>query len=212
MVPPRIVPSPRRSSTGLLWAVVAGVALVCLLPVGALVFLGTRTAGPALGCAFAGDTIGVSLRDYAAAHGGRLPPAESWQSELRPYYERARGAAGAAGGLALPAPDEGWGCGASGERSAFVFNAALGGRVAAELKDPERQVVVFETSGPARPDRSEPFEPGRVGAPPRVGGLPRAWYGVSATFGRLDIREGGSVAPTKPIVIEPTSPDAPTIP
>lgn len=157
------------------------------------VVTGARAVAPTAGCAFSVDAISKALRGYAAEHEGRLPAAERWQTDLRPYYERARAEAGpAAGALGLAAPDEPWGCGAGPERTGLVFNSLVGGRKIAEMERPEQQVVVFERPGSGT-DRSAAFEPREVGPSPRVAGATRAWFGISARLNQLEIREGGSV-------------------
>ncbi len=192
------------------WAIGVGLAIFCLAPVGCFVAgaVATRRAlAPTTGCALTLDALRGALRGYAEAHDGRLPPAATWQTDLAPYYDRARaGAFRPQRSDESPRADEPWECQKAPEATALVFNAALGGRKISELTEPERQVVVFEAGGAAEVNRNAAFDPARVGLSPKTFGMHRAWYGISAAFEQLDIWSNGAVAPTS--TPSPSPPDS----
>ena len=93
MESPPYMPGPKKSKTGLIvGGIVAGVLFCCVLPIGLIgggALYGWKKIQGTASCVFTFGDMKRAVQLYTAEHHGKLPDAEKWQDELRPYYKRA---------------------------------------------------------------------------------------------------------------------------
>src|SRR5262249_20925673 len=123
-----------------------------------------------------------ALFDYSSDHGGKLPNAATWQSDLTPYYRKIyskmKGKEDASNPLKnlLMAPDGDWGCSlGDGKFSGMAMNEALSNAVISKVKDSGTTIVLFEVARTGR-NLHEPYtvRPKQDG-PKFLAGQKRAW-------------------------------------
>ncbi len=102
----------------------------------------------------------TALLAYAKVNDGKLPAAATWQTDIKPYYDR----------LAtkmemneLPkefrphASTEAFTCGGKGAPTNIAFNKAIGGKKLTEIENPTKTPLLFETPTPAKVNLTEDF-------------------------------------------------------
>lgn len=144
-----VTPSPRKNRTPMILAIVfVALACLCLIPGYFLFKLGAvavKEGLPMAQCGIAFEDVRKALKDYAAEHDGKLPNADTWQDDVRPYYKKAVERHGDDLGPIKPiAPDAPWGCTTADGLTGIAFNSALSGKKLADIKDPKATVLVFE--------------------------------------------------------------------
>lgn len=96
----------------------------------------------------------ASIKKYASEHDGQLPPAATWQDDVKPYFETERNKleesdiveAKAIGvDVRLSDPSGVWGCHmGNGKWQAFVYSKDLAGKKISEVKNPTELVLLWE--------------------------------------------------------------------
>src|SRR5689334_13531851 len=81
----------KSNSTTIIFIVLGVCAVCCVLGIAGVVGLGLfgikKTKGT-IACAVGFQEVGLALKAYAEEHNGKLPPADKWQDEVRPYFIR----------------------------------------------------------------------------------------------------------------------------
>lgn len=124
----------------------------------------TETAG----CAITGSMIQKATLAYEREK-GQLPPAATWQDEIRPYYARLHskmksemdkemeGAPGFATdmvkGMIPPGPNEEWVCKTSGRLTGLFYNSDVAGKSLSAITDKSGTPMVFEADLPTDGNR-----------------------------------------------------------
>lgn len=213
---------PRNSTLKILLVVLVFVGVPCILGSFFLLQLGRTGVRmivegtlPTVSCAYSFEQAREAMRQYAKANGGKLPPAETWEDAIRPYYaELIKGTP--KGGKVLneelkltPFPAEGpWGCAVDGRVvTGVAFNRDLAGQILADVAKPAQTVLLFEVPKPGK-NLSEPYTTPPKEAAPKFMQQPRDWLRLFV------VGEGpfsdGTFRPQSPMA--PTPPDAPEAP
>ena len=175
-------PPVKKSNPWTIVAIVFGVlGVCCILPIGAVAglgFWGFNAVKGTAGCFIAAQTLNKALSAYEKAHGGKLPPAATWQDELRPYVEKALPKSKDMP-FELLDPAGQWTCKNEKTPTGFTFNKEVGGKKAADIKDPSKTAVIFETTSIAK-NQNGPFVKGVFKESPGVFGKHRGWIVLTA--------------------------------
>lgn len=151
--PPPFNPAPPRknSNTKVILIILGLVAFICIGGLAATMIFGYRmlkdTIGPIAGCGMGFDNVRSALEAYAAKNEGKLPPAATWQDDVRPFLvEVLKKSKNELEGI-VPEIDPGgsWGCkDGKGGLTGMAFNSELAGKKVADIKNPETTVLLFE--------------------------------------------------------------------
>lgn len=104
---------------------------------------------PLAGCAIGFEAIDDSLKTYVREHNGKLPPADKWQDELRPYVKkelvRLRENSGPFD-MKVMDPEKPWGCSAGDGQpeTGIAFNDEVAGKKIDDVS--EATPIVFEVT------------------------------------------------------------------
>ncbi len=183
---------PRKKNNALPFLIIGGVLVCCIGPIalmGGLGYAGFKGAQPIIGCTIAMTGISSALRKYSEANGGKLPPAESWQTAIAPYYDKSL-TKDEAGPFTIPNSKEPFGCGEGKDKTAFVFNAQYGGKKLAEIPNASDAVLVYETNGPARMNASGTYKDLGKAASPKIFNAPRGWFAVNGALEIVTVEDG----------------------
>lgn len=89
---------------------------------------------------------------YSLEHGGKLPPAESWQSDIKPYYDRLHTKmskefeeAAALKGFLPPKSDSELSCQWEGKSTGLTYNSDVAGKIVSSISNPTTTVMFFES-------------------------------------------------------------------
>lgn len=194
--PPPYMPAPKKSNTGLIVGLIlGGFFLCCLLPLGLLGGFGYfafNKSKDMVSCIMAYQNVRDALVDYSQDHGGKLPPAAKWMDEVRPYYKKIIARAPDKDGQKVFGfmPAEGtWSCSdGSGGQTGMAFNSDLSGKKVADIKNPSRTYLVFETKSPA-PNLNQKFEELPKDQSPKIFNSARGWIKVPV---QGDVKTGNS--------------------
>lgn len=132
-------------------------------------------------CITSSDMLQSSLVAYARQN-GRFPDADTWLSDIRPFYERVYDAyeqdfeqEGKWYLQLKPVqPGDPPVCDFLEGRSHLTFNSELAGQSLEEIEDPAETVLLFETEEPSE-NFSMPYEPQPENQAPRVMRVTREW-------------------------------------
>lgn len=188
-----------KNNTGLIIMIVLAVLVGgCILAVGMTAFFGLKAwdqVKPIVGCSVAFESVHESLKDYARDHDGKLPPAATWQDELRPYVKASisklqKEAEGMGDMFKTMDPDGAWGCktGKGDEMTGMAFNTELSGKKVDDIESKSTTVIVFEIERPS-PNANEPYKARDPNASPSIFGERRGWFEV--TWEEADIVNNG---------------------
>ncbi|HWA84253.1 MAG TPA: hypothetical protein VG820_12490, partial [Fimbriimonadaceae bacterium] len=171
----------KKSNTGLIIGLVVGGVLICCVgPIVALVVGGlfvVKNTSPLITCSFAFRDARDAIREYARDHNGKLPAADNWQEEVRPYYEKI--VAGqpknqnpfgnmAAGGV--------WGCeNGSGGKTGIAFNDDVA-NLPLEKVETNDAVVLFEVEQATENAHLKYSKRTDASSEPKIFGQPRGWF------------------------------------
>jgi hypothetical protein len=137
---------PKKSPLVIIFAILGVLALCCGLPVGMAFFYGSKLVKGAMnvgGC-FANVQIMSSALDDYVKKNGKLPNAATWQKDITPFFESPDKEAKEM--MNLWTPEGTWSCKSDGQETGFSFNPEYSGKALKDIKDPEKAVVVFETT------------------------------------------------------------------
>ncbi len=175
-------PQKKKMGTGPIVAIVLGVFLVCCgLPVGALVFGGFKLFNVAMsmgGCMVNVEMMKKALHQYSQEHNGKLPNADTWQTDIAKYLKSTKGTEGAP--MKFWKPEGEWTCQDGDKKTGFAFNEDMSGKVAADIYAKNRDAIaIFETNktgfNQVAKFKELPFKE----SPRFMGGIinqPRGWF------------------------------------
>jgi hypothetical protein len=183
-VPPEFNP-PRQQSGNKIWLwLLLAVGMLCVLCAigGYFMFRSVMgLGGGMMGCAMNGDLARNAVLAYALDHNGQFPAAETWQDDVRPYYERLYNKLIEEPGykevsgmmdIDLAEPGTPLDCNFGGkQKSGFSYNSLLAGKLKADF--PDNTIVIFETTSPAYNQSGDPEK--RSGETPKMFGDKRPW-------------------------------------
>ncbi|MEA2554595.1 MAG: hypothetical protein QOJ65_2771 [Fimbriimonadaceae bacterium] len=197
--PPYYANAPKKSNTTTIVLIVLGIcAVCCILGVVGVVGIGAwgmKKAGNFIACSAGIAEIQLAMKEYEKDHGGKLPPAKTWQDDIRPYFakiaeDHKKSPAKFIGTLD---PNGMWGCRdeVGTAMTGFAFNSELGGKKVSEIPNPSSTVLLFEVEKPAlnlnEPYRERPFE-----SSPKFGNAPRGWLTVTVKGEMKSGKDGSS--------------------
>jgi hypothetical protein len=175
--PPPYMPPRKKSSTGLVVGIVLGVVALCCIGgavlIGGLGYMGIKAGGPMVECMVGFEQLRQAMDLYIKENDGKLPKAETWQDDLRPYFARTQKAGDGAGPFKEWDPQGDWGCQNGNNRTGIAFNDRLSGKKVDDIED-KSTVVLFEVEG-ARKNAHEPYQPRDDKKSPEIMGTPRGW-------------------------------------
>lgn len=96
-------------------------------------------------CFASATEVGAALRAYQKANGGKMPPAATWQTELRKYIDKTKGSKEETP-FKLFSSTSKWECTSDGKITGFAFNSELAGKKVSDIKDSAEQIAIFETT------------------------------------------------------------------
>lgn len=144
-------PKPKKNGLVILFAVLGVLGVCCGLPLGATVFFGKKFVEGGLGvgeCAINVKTMASALKKYSAANDGKLPKAETWQTDIAKYFEvdsEMKDMKDSPIQFKLWTAGGEWSCG-SETKTGFVFNEAFSGKTLAEaIKISATDPAIFES-------------------------------------------------------------------
>ncbi|MCH8979103.1 MAG: hypothetical protein IH945_07660 [Armatimonadetes bacterium] len=160
--PPAFNPAQRQRSgkNVWIWLILAVVFFCILLIVGiGLMVKSVATAGFGLmSCMINGELATNAVLAYALDHDGQFPNAETWQDDVRPYYERLYEKRGEMFNsedmpdffnFDVAEPGALLTCNPSGpNETGFAFNSELSGLNYDDVEDPAATILVWETKTP----------------------------------------------------------------
>ncbi|MCH7945529.1 MAG: hypothetical protein IIC73_05875 [Armatimonadetes bacterium] len=160
--PPAFNPAQRqRSSKNIwVWLILAVVFFCILLGVGFFFLMKSllSTAMIMMACAVNGELATNAVLAYAMEHDGQLPNAETWQTDVMPYYERLYDKRGDIfEGADMPdmisvdaaKPGSVIYCNPAGQNeTGFAFNVELSGMNLSEIGDVHDTILIWETTTP----------------------------------------------------------------
>lgn len=183
-VPPPFSPPPtprKKNNTGLIIGIVLACVLIPCIGVGVLMLLGVNwvknTAFPMASCAIGFEQVRQAIGDYADAHDGKFPQAETWQDDVKSYYGAImKNRAEDLGPIKPMDPNGDWGCKIDDSRmTGMAFNSELSGKKVADVKDPYGTVLIFEIEK-AMKNAHEKYRPrSKASSPQIIMGESRGW-------------------------------------
>ncbi|HLK14883.1 MAG TPA: hypothetical protein VKT78_08765 [Fimbriimonadaceae bacterium] len=175
-------PPPKKSNALLITVlVIIGVCVLCCVGIGVVFMNFFKKVGGSIGCITHYEFARKALSDYATANGGKLPPADTWQDAIIPYYGRDTGGqkANGAGIIDFGDATKDLGCPAeNGEGpTGMAFNEDVAGKDVNELRKTPTTVVLFEVPQVGR-NLHIPYKPPAGQSPLKIMGQPRDWITV----------------------------------
>lgn len=149
-------------------------------------------------CSFSLQSARDAMIDYSKEHGGKLPPMANWQKEIYPYYKKHVGevtnemkdAPDAFRDILdfdlMKDPNKQFGClsGKDEERTSFVYNSEIAGKLVAEVQKNADTVWIYETFEKGVNLSKPPVKLDHANAPTLAGEV-RGWFwikGVDAAY------------------------------
>lgn len=142
---------------------------------------------PIVGCQLTFESMHEAIQDYAEEHNGKLPSAEKWQDEMKPYVARHLGRLvkkmkdeDAGWIMKIMDVEKDWGCykGDTEEMTGIAFNKSLSGKKVDDIESKSTSVILFEIEAPKR-NASEDFKSLDPKDSPKIFGSIRGWYEVT---------------------------------
>ena len=144
---------------------------------------------------------------YSMEHGGKLPPADSWQKDIKPYYDRLNKKMAAEfedaemlKGFLPPSADGDLVCTWEGKKTGISYNSEVAGKVMTSIQNPTTTVMFSETETHGF-SQSGPYKAPPTSRAPKMMYNERDWI-VWYIEGNKDPFESGSSS-TKSIKITP---------
>lgn len=181
---------PKKSSTTTIIFIVLGVCAVCcilgVLGVAGAGYFGFKRTQNMIACAIGFEEAGKALSAYADDHGGKLPKADKWQDEIRPYFVKQMQKDEDQGvkmfGSFDPAGD--WVCkdeSGSGPSTGIAFNSDLSGLKVDDIKNKGTTMILFEVPKTGS-NLSQPYVELSDSTSPKIFGKPRGWIKIDGRF------------------------------
>jgi len=211
--PPNYYPPVKKTRWGLIIGLICGgIFLCCLLPAGLLVGGGLWAVNKTkdlLVCGMSYTTASKAMQDYANDHKGKLPKAETWMDDIRPYFAKRAsivnpGIKQVFGDISTNGD---YSCTTAGRHTGMSFNKDLSGKVLADIKDKDT-VLLFETDKVAL-NASEPYKAQDTKSSPQLMGSARGWFTTtvagSTKAGAARFDEGMNGTPSITTTVEETT-------
>lgn len=182
----------KKSNTGLIIGLIlGGIGVCCVLPLvgfGGLAFWGFNKVKSSLTCTSAFHDLYGSIEAYAKDHKGTLPPADTWQTAVLPYYSKQIAGRKAEAGIEVMPANGDWGCKTENSVTGIAFNKTLSGKKLDAIQDRDATPLLFEVASPIV-NANEPYTPrDNANGPMYIMGQRRSWAVLYAD-GRLDVRD-----------------------
>lgn len=193
MQPPPFSMPEKKKNTGLIvLAIVLGVGICCVGPivaVGGLGWFGFRNVQGTVTCAASLSAIRDSTLAYAKANGDKLPKADTWQDDVRPFYAKfLKSETQNMGPFHLFEPEADWVCeNADGTKTGIAFNKDLSGVKISDIKDRLNTVLVFEAEKPGK-NLNESYKKKPKSTSPKIFNEPRGWITMPVEGGDIDMK------------------------
>lgn len=194
--PPPFNPAPPKgnSNTKVILIILGLVAFLCLGGIVAMGLFGwnvfKKGIAPIAGCGLGFDNIRTAMKDYAKEHGDKLPPAATWQDDVRPYLIKVLKATKEQKGGIIPEVDPGgsWGCedGKDG-RTGIAYNSDVAGKKIAEIKTPDQTILLYEVPE-ARQNLAAPYKKPDDAKRPMMMGKERPFLTVNVEGGKDEFK------------------------
>ncbi len=198
------------AKSGILTWVLVGVASTCMVICGVGGYSvyqgieqGVAAMKPLLVCTTEATALRNALIKVAEKNGGALPSTEDWKDLVASEFLAGRDQLVAADTSLprIPDPDAKWsdpqgvwGCQIGSMRiHAYAYNSDLAGKKLSEIKDPEKSVLVFESSETT--NKALPYRLRLDRTEPRVLGELRNWITVPVKGDAKDLMNPGSGSP-----------------
>jgi hypothetical protein len=196
--PPPYGPRKRSNTTTIVFIVLGVCAVCCILGVGATAFFGYwgyKNAKSSVACGLGFAEAAKAMEDYADAHGGKLPPADKWQDEIRPYFAKRLAKDEEQGAKIFGSfdPNGVWTCKDDAGKTpdtGIAFNTDLSGLKLSDIKNKTGTYILFEVPKTGM-NLNIPYTDLNESESPKVMGKPRGWYRVNGNF-EASSSNGGS--------------------
>jgi hypothetical protein len=181
---------PRKKNTTTVVLVILGLCAACCI-IGVIVFAGAgffafKKMRNTIGCALGFTEAGLAMKDYAKAHDNKLPPADTWQDAIRPYYAKRIEADLKKDGSNVFGsfdPEGQWVCkdeSGSGQ-TGIAFNTDLAGKSLDDIQNKSTTIVLFEVPKTGS-NLNMPYTELSDSTSPRTFNTPRGWFTVNANL------------------------------
>lgn len=179
--PPYQPPMPRKNNNTVLIVVII---LVVLVPCIGLILLAAagvsffkNQIGPMAGCMITLESGRNAVEKYVAEK-GTYPKAETWQDDIKSYYEKELTKEAPDMGPFKPSPaDSAWECKFGEPVTGIAYNSDLSGKKAADIKDKGATILFFEIKTPVK-NAHEPYKTRAASESPKFMGEPRGWLKI----------------------------------
>jgi hypothetical protein len=179
-------PAPKKSNAFLIIVlVILGLCALCCVGIGIVGYNAVKGFGKGtIGCVMHYEAARIALSEYAAANDGKLPPADSWQDAIAPYYGKSKASQQANGGgffdIGDARKDLGCAAGNDGPATGMAFNADLAGKTVTEAKQTPSTILFFEVAETGR-NIAKPYKKPEGKSPGKMFGVPRDWIYIPVT-------------------------------
>ncbi len=189
----------KKSSNPIIWILVALAAfcMVCLISSGVALFSGMKELSTVGQCPINMGIANSAIKDYVNEK-GMFPKAETWQEDIRPYYEKKyskyaeemKDAGPMKDFLGVVEPGKPLPCSNGKEITGIFYNKNLSGKKKADFKDIGNEVTLFEAPGVIYNANGVPFE-GKQNSKETAFGKPRPMWKM--TFDEDIESSGGEI-------------------
>lgn len=176
MPPPE--PKGRNRTLWIVLGILAFLGCGCCGLFGYFGYIAVRDVMPVASCGVTAEAVREAMLAYAEENDGNLPPAATWQDDIRPYYEKIYNEFDKDQPFSLRPPDGEWGCDAGNTSTRFVFNSELAGAKIDEIKDPKDTILLFETDKAGRNLSDKYVKQPDESGPPLIFGQNRPWLAL----------------------------------
>ncbi len=189
--PPSYAP-PKKSNTGLIIGLVLGGIGICCVGGIALVLFGGlqffKNVAPMAECMMNYSAVQKGMDEYAQANNGKLPPAATWQNDLKPYVEKSLAKLKKeAGPFKVMDVNGDWGCTTGETKTGMAYNTEIAGKTLEDVRA-KALVTVFETPQIGR-NQALKFEELPRSSSPKLMGNPRGWIKIVGGRVHMDGRD-----------------------
>lgn len=141
---------PKKNPLVIVFAILGVLTLCCGAPLGGLFYFGKKVVDAGMGageCAINVKMMSAALKNYQAANGGKLPKAETWQTDISKYLMPDKDLNDMKESpikFNIWTPGGEWSCG-SKTKTGFAFNEAFSGKTLPEaIKISATDPAIFE--------------------------------------------------------------------
>ncbi len=196
--------------------IIVGIFLLLCIAAGAACFFAVKKVvnlgGDMIGCVMSPEMSVTALEAYAQEHDGKLPPADKWQDEIMPYYQRLYDKKAEElkdlentpfkGMFAIAKPGEPLSCKTGDKETGFAFNSDLSGAVLADIESPGSTPMIFEVTT-KRYNANETYVEKPMSESPAIMGDNRGWFVfyVNGTMGPSEM-SGVNAETGEPLTVE----------